>query len=190
MYINHSSHSVATLHILTVGKHLKKMNIIITIIGVLICFPAFSQSENDCTFNNDYKGLTTEWLSELGKTDFIWNVKSNQAEIRSGQNTIVVSKGGCVHFNTLVELKIGKDTHTLEDTEYWRKKALYLATEFDLKHYKKMLEENNFNLIKARKSVIVFDIKDDKIDDNLFYVGVEINFENNSKVISLSEYYN
>lgn len=166
------------------------MKIIITIIGILLCYPTFSQSENDCTFNNDYKGLTTEWLHELGKTDFIWNEKSNQAEIHSGQDTIAVSKGGCVHFNTLVELRLGNDTHKLEDTEYWLKKALYLATEFDLKHYKKMLEENNFSRVEARKNVIVFDIKDDKIDDNLFYVGVEINFENNRKVISLNKYYN
>ena len=166
------------------------MRVIITIIGVLLCFPTFSQTENDCTFNNDYKGLTTDWLYELGKTDFIWNAKTNQAEIQNGQDTIVVSKGGCAHFNTLVELRLGNNTHTLKETEYWLKKALYLATEFDLKYYKKMLEKNNFNRIEARKNVIVFDIKDDKNDDNLFYVGVEINFENNSKIISLSKYYN
>ena len=166
------------------------MRVIITIIGVLLCLPTFSQSENDCTFNNDYKGLTTDWLSELGKTNFIWNAKTNQAEIQSGQDTIVISKGGCIHFNTLVELRLGNNTHTLKDTEYWLKKALYLATEFDLKHYKKMLKKNYFNRVEDRKNVIVFDIKDDKIGDNLFYVGVEINFENNRKIISLSEYYN
>jgi len=53
-----------------------------------------------------------------------------------------------------------------------------------------MLKKNYFNRVEARKNVIVFDIKDDKIGDNLFYVGVEINFENNRKIISLSEYYN
>ena len=53
-----------------------------------------------------------------------------------------------------------------------------------------MLEENNFNRVEAGKNLIVFDIQDDKIDDNLFYVGVEINFDNNRKIISLSEYYN
>jgi len=89
------------------------MRVIITIIGVLLCLPTFSQSENDCTFNNDYKGLTTDWLSELGKTNFIWNAKTNQAEIQSGQDTIVISKGGCIHFNTLVELRLGNNTHTL-----------------------------------------------------------------------------
>jgi hypothetical protein len=166
------------------------MKTIVTIIGILLCFNTFSQSDNDCTFNNDYKELTTEWLTELGKTDFIWNAKTNQAEIQNGQDTIVVSKGDCIHFNTLVELRLGNNTHTLEDNEYWLKKALYLATEFDLKHYKKMLEENEFNRVEARKNVILFDIKDDEIDDNLFYVGVEINFENNRKIISLSEYYN
>ena len=68
------------------------MKIIITIIGFLFFIPTFSQTENDCTFNNDYKGLTTEWLAELGKTDFVWNAKSNQAEIHSGKDTLVVSE--------------------------------------------------------------------------------------------------
>jgi len=166
------------------------MKVVILIIGILISFTTFSQSENDCTFNNDYKGLTTEWLTKLGKTDFVWNAETNQAEINTGQDTIFVSKGGCVHFNTLVKLKLGSDIHTLEDIDFWLKNALYLATEFDLEHYKKMLEEDNFNRVEARKNVVVFDIKDDKIDDNLFYIGVVISFENNSKVISLSQYYN
>jgi hypothetical protein len=166
------------------------MKVIITIIGISLCFPIFSQTENDCTFNNDYKGLTTEWLKELGKADFVWNAKSNQAVIYSGQDTISVSKGGCVHFGILVELRLANDLHTINDTEYWVKKALFLATEFDLKHYKKMLEENNFKRVDTNKNVVWFDIEDDKIGDNLFYNGVEINLENKLKIISLSEYYN
>lgn len=166
------------------------MKTLITIVGLLFYIATFSQSESDCTFNNDYKGLTTEWLMELGKTDFIWNTETNKAEIHVAQDILIASKGGCVHFNTLVELHLGNDMHTLEDSDFWLKKALYLATEFDLKHYKKMLEENNFNRVEARKNVVVFDIKDDKTDDNLFYLGVVINFENNSKVLSLSQYYN
>jgi len=168
------------------------MKRLITIITFLFCVSLYSQEEveNDCPFNNDYKGLTTEWLVKLGKTDFVWNEKSNQAEIYSGQDTIFVSKGGCVHFGILIELRLGNDKHTINDSEYWLKKALVLATEFEFNHYKKMITENNLKRVETNKNVVWFDIEDDNFDDNLFYNGVEINLEKKTKVISLSKYYN
>lgn len=30
------------------------------------------ENDDDCIFNNDFKGLTTDWLKELKITEFIW----------------------------------------------------------------------------------------------------------------------
>ncbi len=166
------------------------MKQLITIIGLLFCITVLSQTEIECVFNNDYEGLTTEWLTELGKTDFVWNEKSNQAEIHSGQNTVLVSKGGCVHFGISVELIINNDSHTIEDSEYWLNKALTLAKEFNFKHYQKMIEKNNVKRVENEKNLIRFEVEDDNLNDNLYYNGVEINLESKSKVISISQYYN
>ena len=169
---------------------IKKMRILITIIGLLLYVTAFSQTEKDCVFNNDYKGLTTEWLTKLGKTDFHWNADSNQAEIYSKQDTIFVSKGGCVHFGISVELRLSEDPHTINDSEYWLNKALTLATDFDFKYYKKMIQEISVNRVENKKNIVWFEIEDDNLADNLYYNGIEINLEMKTKVIRLSQYYN
>lgn len=148
------------------------------------------EEENDCVFNNDYKSLTTEWLTDLGKTEFIWNKDTNQAEIYSNKDTVFVTKGGCTHFGIIVELRLSNESHTISDSEYWLNKALTLATEFEFNHYKKMITENNLKRVEANKNVVWFEIDDDEIDDNLFYSGIEINMEKKSKVIRLSKYYN
>jgi len=166
------------------------VKIFITIIGFLYCASTFSQTENDCVFNNDYKGLTLDWLTKLGKTDFFWNAETNQAEIHSGHETVFISKGGCVHLGMLVELRFSDDSHTINDSEYWLNKALILATEFDFKHYKKMIEENKVKRVENNKNRVWFEIEDNNLDDNLYYIGIEVNLEKKSKVISLSKYYN
>lgn len=167
------------------------MKIFTIIMTFLFCVSLYSQEEeNDCVFNNDYKSLTTEWLTDLGKTEFIWNTDTNQAEIYSNKDTVFVSKGGCTHFGILVELRLSNDSHIISDSEYWLSKALNLATEFDFKHYKKMITENNLKRVEANENVVWFEIEDNNTDDNLFYSGIEINMEDKSKVIRLGKYYN
>ncbi len=159
---------------------------------LLFCVCSYSQEEveNDCVFDNNYKSLTTEWLVDLGKTEFVWNEDTNQAEIYSKKDTVFISKGGCTHFNVVVELRLSNDSHTISDSEYWLNKALTLATEFDLKHYKKMITENKLKRIETSKNIVWFEIEDNNAGDNLFYNGIEINLEKKSKVVSLSKYYN
>lgn len=145
---------------------------------------------NDCVFNSDYKGLTTEWLTKIGKNDFNWRADLNQAFIPLEQDTIYLAKGGCEHFGVVLELRLGDDNHTITDSAFWMNKALSLATEFGLEHYKKMIGERRIRKVENSKNVVWFEIEDDDLDDNLYYNGVEINFERKSKVISISQYYN
>jgi hypothetical protein len=166
------------------------MRVFTTIIGLVFCVTAFSQTENDCVFNNDYKGLTTEWLNQIGKTDFVWNADSNQAEIYSKRDTIFVSKGGCVHSGRSVSLIISNDPHTINDSEYWLNKALILAIDFDFKHYKEMIQENKLKRVQYRKDLVLFNVEEGNYKSNLIYNGVEIRFEKKHKVVRLSQYYN
>src|SRR5688572_1653153 len=69
--------------------------------------------DDDFIFNNDYKGLTSEWLKELNITEFIWREDLKQALIPKGQDTLFFSKGGCTHSGILVELKLANDSHDL-----------------------------------------------------------------------------
>ncbi len=101
-----------------------------------------------------------------------------------------VSVGGCVHFTTSVVLQFQNDTHKLEDTAYWVKKVINLSKELRLNHYHKMLKTNRFKIVKPKENVIILDIADDNINDNLFYQGIEINFEKDKKTISFVKYYN
>lgn len=149
-----------------------------------------NEEESGCVFNNDYKGLTTDWLTKVGKTNFEWRADLDQASIAIGQDTIYVSKGGCDHLGLLVELRLHDDNHTIADSTFWLNKALTLATEFGLTHYEQMIREKRMRRIENNKNVVWFEIEDDDPDDNLYYNGVEINLEKKSKVISLSQYYN
>ena len=166
------------------------MKVLTITICLLTYFNSLSQTEDDCVFNNNYKELTTEWLTELGKTNFTWNEKSNQAEIYSDEYEINVSKGGCYHFGKSVKLKISNDSNAIDNFEYWLNKAMTLATEFNFEHYQKMIEQNKVKLVENGENLIWFEIEDDNLDDNLYYSGVEINLEGESKVISISQYYN
>jgi len=46
------------------------------------------ESDDDCVFNNDYKGLTTDWLKELKITEFVWRDDLKQALVPKGQDTV------------------------------------------------------------------------------------------------------
>jgi len=149
-----------------------------------------SEPETDCVFNDDYKGLTTEWLAKIGKTNYSWSKDLNQASIAIGSDTIYLSKGGCAHFGVLVELRLGKDEHTINDSSFWLDKALQLASEFELTHYKQMIQQKKTKQIRNSEKMIWFTVDDDNLEDNLYYNGIEVNLERKSKVISLSQYYN
>lgn len=166
------------------------MKLIILFSILLLSLTANCQTENDCVFNNDFKGLTMEWLQELNQTDFNWNEIEQVAEKTVEYDSIKVSSGGCVHFGFEVELVFGNNNNSLDDTDYWLKKTIEIAKKFDLKWYVEALENYNFERLRPEKNQLVFDINDDDISDNLFYEGVVILEDGKSKKISLSKYLN
>ncbi|MEZ4945658.1 MAG: hypothetical protein R2804_09030 [Cyclobacteriaceae bacterium] len=147
-------------------------------------------SESDCVFNNDYEGLTTDWLAELNIKDFIWRVDLEQALIPKKLDTVFVSQGGCVHFGFLVELKMMNDEHAIGDSSFWVNKAYELAKEFKLEHYEQMINQGRIRKVQDQDTNIWFEIEDNDSEDNLFYNGIEIVFNGKEKRISISQYLN
>lgn len=88
------------------------------------------EPEQDCVFNNDYKGLTESSLNELKITDYTWDDSLKQALIARGQDTVFHTVGGCTHMNFMVGIKLTQDTHLLTDSAFFIGKALELAIEF------------------------------------------------------------
>lgn len=126
------------------------------------------QNDDDCVFNNDYKELTTGWLKELNKTNFIWRA----------------------HFGFIVELKLAHDNHLLSDSVYWVHKSLDLTTEYKMDHYSKTIQSGKIKAVQQGETTVWYEVDDDRPDDNLFYTGIEIRVEGTSKRIRIAQYFN
>jgi hypothetical protein len=146
--------------------------------------------DEDCIFNNDYKQLTTEWLTELKINYFIWRADLNQALIPKGQDTVFLSKGGCYHFGISVELKLTNDFHSLADSALWMNRALKLAIEYQMEHYKQMLEEGRVRMAQDGDKRVTYLVEDEKEPGNLVYDGIEFTQEGENKRIRISQYFN
>jgi hypothetical protein len=146
--------------------------------------------EEDCVFNNDYKGLTKDWLTQLKIRDFIWRDDLKQALIPKGQDTVFISKGGCTHLGLLVELKLTNDNHPLTDSVYWVNKALGIAFEYQMDHYDKMIKEGRIRKAESGQKTTWYEIDDNDSEDNLVYNGIEIVENGRTKRVSISQYFN
>jgi hypothetical protein len=147
-------------------------------------------SEEDCVFNNDYKGLTSDWLAELKIKKFIWREDLKQALVPKGQDTVFVSQGGCSHSGFSVELKLTNDNHSLADSAYWIKKALDIAIEYQMDHYERMIKEGKIKKADSRRTSAWYEIDDNDIEDNLIYNGIEITLDGQDRRVSISQYFN
>jgi hypothetical protein len=146
--------------------------------------------EEDCIFNNDYKGLTTNWLAELNIKDFIWRNDLKKALVSIGQDTVFFSKGGCTHSGLLVELKLTDDIHPITDSTYWINKVLELSMDYKMNHYSKMIREGKIRRAHSGQKSVWYEIEDDDPEDNLIYNGIEIVHDGRNKRISISQYFN
>jgi hypothetical protein len=149
-----------------------------------------ASEDEDCIFNNDYKQLTTEWLTELKINNFIWRADLNQALIPKGQDTVFLSQGGCYHFGISVELKLTNDNHSLADSALWMNRALKLAIEYQMDHYKQMLEEGRVRMAQDGDKRVTYLVEDEKESGNLVYDGIEFTQEGENKRIRISQYFN
>lgn len=144
---------------------------------------------SDCIFDNDYKGLTSEWLEELSISNYIWKDELNGALIPSEKDTIFISKGGCDHFDYLVEIRMYDNNHSSTDSLTIISKASEIANRYRMDHYSKMIREGQLKRIENETSVW-YEIPDDNVNDNVFYNGIEYRFDGLTKVISISKYIN
>lgn len=77
------------------------------------------QNTDDCIF--DQTTQTDSFLEDIPELeDYVWIDSLKQAVIllENGE-TLKVTKGGCIHFNTYIELVTDLDKTPITDTEYW-----------------------------------------------------------------------
>lgn len=145
--------------------------------------------QEDCVFNNNYKELTEEWLTESGISKFVWDDSLKHAKFSRKKDTIFLTQGGCNHFGYTVEQRIYSDKLDT-DIEHWVNLAIGLSDKFDFKHYEKSLRAKEFSKPTNTNNPFWIDIKDDYLDDNLFYSGVEVRINSEYKAILISKYFN
>lgn len=148
----------------------------------------YEEEIDDCFHSDDYEGLTKEWMNDLGKTDFIWLGNKHEAAFPIGQDTIFVSRGGCVFFKTLVCYKLYGDYHAITDSTYWLNKAVSLASEFGFHHYEQMILSNRITSMEKKGNVMWFGIEGDYADAGVYYSGVGIYDKKEWREIYMSRY--
>lgn len=72
--------------------------------------------EDMCIFNDDYQTLTTEWLRELNIDTYLWDSVRNRAVIVDGMDSIYAYRGGCEHYNIVVQRVLSSENPALTDS--------------------------------------------------------------------------
>ncbi len=147
-------------------------------------------SEGDCVFNNDYFGLTKEWIKELKLEMYEWDSVNYRAIVPDGADTIYFTKGGCGHFGISFEFKLHEDHHPLTDSSYWINKSMMIAKRLNFYFFDKSVAAGQFRMERNRENSIWFDVKDDQLEDNLIYDGIEVTEKRDEKIVSMVVYYN
>jgi hypothetical protein len=150
--------------------------------------PDTTSQGNDCIFNDDYKGLTTDALKKLQKDNFIWSDKHEQAAIPQGQDTIIFSEGGCYAYSTVLAIILNNDSHDLADSTFWIQKALELAHEFGMNDYEEIINNGKLRIGSRDEGHIWFEVEDIHDDDNTIYNGIEVTSNGSKKRLEISQY--
>lgn len=147
------------------------------------------ENNSDCVFDDNYKKLTEDWLSEVGIKTYIWNSKINKATVIYEGDTLTLYKGGCNHFVSSVEIKTDIDPNKISDSTLLRK-INNVACKFKFENYCKKLTEGRFKKINTGNSSFLLEFEDDDPEDNLISEGIQISEKEKSTIIEISEYYN
>ncbi|MBL7832458.1 MAG: hypothetical protein JNK18_00815 [Cyclobacteriaceae bacterium] len=149
-------------------------------------YDTLMETDDDCVFNNDFKGLTTDWLEELKINDFIWRDDLKGALIPAGEDTVFLSKGGCSHFGTSVELWIHTETPDLIDSTFWISKALELADQYEMTDYAELIRKRKLKISNLEEDRLWFEVFPDR--DTEVYEGINIIIDKKIKRLSISKY--
>ncbi|MDR6762367.1 hypothetical protein J2Y38_002578 [Flavobacterium sp. 2755] len=147
------------------------------------------EKDSDCAFDDNYKKITEEWLSELEIKKYVWDSKSNKATLIYNNDTLTVYKGGCTHFVSSVEIKTNIYPNKELDSTLIRK-INDVACKFKFNNYCKKLIEGQFKKIDNSNSSFFLEFEDDDPEDNLISEGIEISEKEKHTIITISEYYN
>ncbi len=148
------------------------------------------ETEDDCVFNNDFKSLTTEWLTELNIIQYFWREDLHGALIPQGQDTVLISQGGCEHFGISVELFMRTESPSITDSIFWIAKALELAETYKMNDYAEMIREGRFRKSESHDQSVLYEVSPEKPIENEIYDGIYIILEKDLKRLSLSKYFN
>lgn len=103
---------------------MKKLTSLLLLLLTFICHINSSaqeteQNTDDCIF--DQTTQTDAFLKGLPELeDYIWIDSLKQAVILlDNGETLNVARGGCIHFNTYIELVTDLDKTPITDTDYW-----------------------------------------------------------------------
>lgn len=153
--------------------------------------PVQEAEEEDCIFNNNRKGLTTEAIMEFDSSlNFFCDEEQQMAILPIGGDTLKLSVGGCDHFAyTAIYAASG---HSPEDSLFWFGKLNWIARSFwgktgtDFSH---KLETSP--LIKTESTgFIYYEIPPDTAMTNLYYSEIELKKLRNSAQMTIGAYFN
>lgn len=147
------------------------------------------ENDSDCVFDDNYKKITEEWLSELEIKKYVWDSKTNKATLIYNGDTLTVYKGGCDHFASSVEIKTNIYPNKELDSTLIRK-INDIACKFKFNNYCNKLIEGQFKKIDNSNSSFFLEFEDDDPEDNLISDGIEISEKEKNTIITISEYYN
>ncbi|MBL7838676.1 MAG: hypothetical protein JNJ75_00910 [Cyclobacteriaceae bacterium] len=146
-----------------------------------------SEEGDDCVFNNDFKGLTTEWLAELKITNFIWREDLKSALIPNGVDTTLLSQGGCGHFGISVELILRTKTAELSDSAYWISKALEIADQYKMTDYAELIRKGKLKISNKDEDRVWYEMLSET--DTEVYEGISVIVNKDFKRLTMSKYF-
>ena len=146
------------------------------------------ENESDCVFDDDYKKITEEWLSELEIKKYVWDSKTNKAIVIYNGDTIILYRGGCSHFISSVEIKTDIYPNKAIDSTLLRK-INDIACKFKFTNYCKKLSEGLYKKTENSNSSFFLEFEDDNPEDNLFFEGIQIIEKEERTIINMLEYY-
>lgn len=146
-----------------------------------------AMEDDDCVFNNNFKGLTTEWLAELKITNFIWREDLKSALIPNGIDTTLLSKGGCGHFGISVELILRTKTAELSDSAYWISKALDIADQYKMTDYAELIRKGKLKISDKDEDRVWYEVLSET--DTEVYEGISVIMNKDFKRLTMSKYF-
>jgi hypothetical protein len=104
--------------------------------------------DDDCIFNPDIQ--TADFLKNIKEFEgYKWDDKTKTAGIRSGKDSVAITRGGCMHYSYYITLYSGAGNLNIDDTDYWIDKISKIASllpDFENELINKLLKEENFTL--------------------------------------------